>query len=322
MRLAIIGTGRSRAYGPLRASGRYKQVSEATPELWERTVVVSRRARAAGALQPVETVCEYRQQAGIRFALRQVVRSVPAPAGRGVGTASVDPFLPYERELYVADLGAEHVALLNKYNVFDNHLLIITRDYEDQEAWLTAADFRALWRCMGAFKAFGFYNGGRTAGASQPHKHLQVVPLPLSEAGPAVPLSALVPRAAQLSEAGVVPELPYLHGVMPIPRQWWQSPRDGAQAAFEGYRSLVQAVGLSAGPISRGQRQSAPYNLLVTAAWMMLVPRRREAFHGVTINSLGLAGAMLARDEEQLALLKQRGPMAALEYVTVPRACE
>ena len=32
---------------------------------------------------------------------------------------------------------------------------------------------------LAEFDGLGFYNGGETAGASQPHKHLQIVPLPL-----------------------------------------------------------------------------------------------------------------------------------------------
>ena len=290
-------------------------MSDAALDLWERATAVTRRARADGALRPIETVCEYHEDAGVLFALRRVVGSPPkAPGGRG------DPFLPYERALHVADLGDDHVVLLNKYNVFANHLLIVTRHYEDQEAWLTPGDFQALWRCMNAFDAFGFYNGGRTAGASQPHKHLQVVPLPLSEAGPAVPVSALIPRRLPLADGGVIPALPYVHRLAAVPRQWWESPEDGAPAAFECYRSLLRDAGLCRGPDLAGRRQTAPYNLLVTPEWMMLVPRRRESFHALTINSLGLGGAMLARDERQLAVLKRDGPMAALRHVAVPRA--
>jgi ATP adenylyltransferase len=58
--------------------------------------------------------------------------------------------------------------------------------------------------------------------------------------------------------------------------------------------------------------QSAPYNLLCTRDWMLLVPRSREFFEGVSINAIGFAGGLLVRNREQLAILRDRGPMAAL----------
>lgn len=294
-------------------------MSDAASGLWEQTKAVTRRARVAGALQPIETECEYYLEAGVQFVLRRAVARASEARDRGGEPAPPDPFLPYERALYVGDLGDDHVALLNKYAVFAHHLLIITREYEDQDAWLTPGDFRALWQCMGGGDVFGFYNGGRTAGASQAHKHLQVVPLPLAGEGPAVPLAALVPPAASLRGEGAVPGLPYVHALAAIPRRWWEAPGEGARSAFECYRSLLHRVGLCRGPALPGRRQTGPYNLLVTPSWMMLVPRRREAFHAITINSLGLAGALLVRDGRQLAVLKRYGPMAALAHVTVPR---
>ena len=55
-----------------------------------------------------------------------------------------NPFLPYDEELFVADLSDTHVALLNKYNVLDHHLLLVTRAFEEQESLLTRGDFEAL----------------------------------------------------------------------------------------------------------------------------------------------------------------------------------
>jgi ATP adenylyltransferase len=51
---------------------------------------------------------------------------------------------------------------------------------------------------------------------------------------------------------------------------------------------------------------------------MLLVPRSREFFEGISINSLGFAGALLVRNESQLHILTQRGPMSALKEVALP----
>lgn len=64
-------------------------------------------------------------------------------------------------------------------------------------------------------------------------------------------------------------------------------------------------------------RQTGPYNLLATREWMLLVPRSTECFHGISVNALGFAGALLVRDAEQLALLERHGPMTALRAVAV-----
>ena len=37
-----------------------------------------------------------------------------------------------------------HLSVLNKFNVLDHHLLIVTREFEPQETLLTLDDFEAL----------------------------------------------------------------------------------------------------------------------------------------------------------------------------------
>ena len=134
-----------------------------------------RRLRSR-ALQPIETATDFVEDRGVQFLVRVISnlrRKLPHNGRK-------NPFLPYEQDLYVADASPTHVCILNKYNVVDLHLLIITRAFEHQETMLRLADFQALWRCLGEYDSLGFYNSGHLSGASQPHKHLQIVPLPLA----------------------------------------------------------------------------------------------------------------------------------------------
>jgi ATP adenylyltransferase len=78
------------------------------------------------------------------------------------------------------------------------------------------------------------------------------------------------------------------------------------------YRAMLEAVGLNRRSEPPDAVQSAPHNLLCTRDWMLLVPRSREFFEGVSINAIGFAGGLLVRNREQLAILRDRGPMAAL----------
>ena len=64
--------------------------------------------------------------------------------------------------------------------------------------------------------------------------------------------------------------------------------------------------------------QSAPYNLLVTRRWMLLVPRSEERVEGVSINALGFAGSLFVRDAAQMKVIERLGPMAALQRVALP----
>jgi ATP adenylyltransferase len=59
-----------------------------------------------------------------------------------------------------------------------------------------------------------------------------------------------------------------------------------------------------------------PYNLLLTREWMLVVPRSRESVDGISVNSLGFAGALLAKDEAERETILQQGPMNLLAAVS------
>ena len=46
--------------------------------------------------------------------------------------------------MFVADVSDTHLCLLNKFNVIEHHLLIVTRKFEHQETLLTVRDFQAV----------------------------------------------------------------------------------------------------------------------------------------------------------------------------------
>jgi len=79
---------------------------------------------------------------------------------------------------------------------------------------------------------------------------------------------------------------------------------------------MLEAVGLRP---PAGHRQSGPYNLLFTREWMLLVPRSRERFEGISINALGFAGTLLVWNEGQMEALRDHGPMTALRRTGVSR---
>lgn len=283
--------------------------------LWTSIVRRSQHALECGALHSIDTVATTLEACGVSFVVRQVSSLVRKARERtNCAAAPANPFLPYERDLFVADVSATHVALLNKFNVIDHHLLIVTRAFEEQENLLGLADFEAWHACLAEFDGLGFYNGGAEAGASQRHKHMQIVPLPLGLDGTAVPIEALFADAARGERIGTLPGLPFMHAfgrLMPL------APEHGAHAAFECYRALLASLGMGAqsDASSACLRQSAPYNLLLTPRWMLLVPRTAERVDGISVNALGFAGSLFVRDAAQLDAIRQLGPMTALRRV-------
>ena len=255
---------------------------------------IERQSAAAlegGALQPLATRNEFVEHAGVRFLVR-VLSGIDRRA-RATREQSCNPFLPYDRAMWVADVSETHVALLNKFKVIDQHLLIVTRRFEDQETPLTIDDFEALWLCMAEYDALAFYNAGQIAGASQPHKHLQMVPLPLVGGRPGTPIDPLLHR------------LPLAHAVTRIDSLIDRTAREAAATTLDLYRKMLRDAGA----------EKTPYNLLVTRSWMLLVPRSRERFETVSVNALGFAGALLVRDEDDLRRVTDVGPMNVLQSV-------
>jgi sulfate adenylyltransferase (ADP) / ATP adenylyltransferase len=292
--------------------------------LWEKIVMKTEEALKTGAQLPIPTAYEFIQDAGIRFFVRIISglqqkdkdrrkRQTSSSSGK-----TINPFLPYQKALYVADISDTHVALLNKFNVVENHLLIITRHFEDQGTLLTLRDFEALWMCMAEYNALGFYNGGEAAGASQPHKHLQMAPLPLAPEGPGIPIEPLFEGAGSKAGPETVRGLPFLHGFVRLEHNGIDSPIDAARNSFVLYGNMLSHVGMET-PVAKGTKtHSNPYCLLITREWMFLVPRSREFFNSISINSLGFAGALLVRNGEQMDFLKKHGPMTALKSVALP----
>lgn len=290
--------------------------------LWPAIVQRTRHALAAGALRPVTTTEQVIEDAGIRFLIRSVSSLERKPHGYQPGesppAAARDPFLPYEQDLFVAGVSATHVALLNKFPVISHHLLIVTRAYEPQEALLTAGDFQALAACMEQMDGLALYNGGAEAGASQPHKHLQIVPLPMSRDGPPVPIEPLLEAAPADAKPDRVPGLPFRHSFVRLNSALFNKLDLAAQVLAEYYRALCEATGVGATLEAGTPHQTIPYNLLLTREWMLVVPRKCESAAGISVNALGFAGSMFVKTPEQVEQVVRRGPMTLLREVALP----
>ncbi|ROV99131.1 hypothetical protein VMCG_06570 [Cytospora schulzeri] len=110
----------------------------------------------------------------------------PPPAATEHGTETKKkPFDPFEKPLMstiVDSVGDDHQLILNKFAVVPEHFLLVTNRFEPQTGLLEAGDLMATYNCIRAYEkegreVFVFFNSGPHSGASQPHRHLQLLPV-------------------------------------------------------------------------------------------------------------------------------------------------
>jgi ATP adenylyltransferase len=291
--------------------------------LWQRLIDQTEFALDCGALHPIATNYELLEVGDIQFLVRILVnlqRKNEAKKEQKKREKSsgknFNPFLPYEEDLFVSDLTDTHLCLLNKFNAVDHHLLMITRDFEEQENQLNLADFLAVVLTLREIEGLVFYNSGKLAGASQRHKHLQLVPLPLVPQGLSLPISPWIPDVCLKQEINTIPQFPFVQAIAACPDICSTNPLEIAPILLEKYQQLLDKTDLD--PQKSGK--PAPYNLLMTREWMMVIPRSKESYKNISINSLGFAGALLVRDAEQMEQLKQIGPLTFLQKVGIKKS--
>ncbi|MTJ54285.1 phosphorylase [Anabaena sp. UHCC 0253] len=281
--------------------------------LWTKIKKTTELALKSGALKSIPTELEIVEEAGVKFVVRileNINRKKADKEKKDQQAAQTgkefNPFLPYEEDLFVTDISHTHVCILNKFNVVDHHLLIITRAFAEQESLLTLEDFTAMWACLEEFEGLVFYNGGKLAGASQRHKHLQIVPFAETD----IPISPLIKSTKLANSLGTIPEFPFLHTFTTF------DSGESAEVTLKKYHTLLENVGIK--PLENNI-QSGAYNLLITRKWMLIVPRKCEEFEAISVNSLGFAGALLVKNQQQMQLLKDIKPINILSKVAFPK---
>ena len=273
--------------------------------LWRRALQRSAEAELAGALVPLATELLQLPQIG-PFVLRRLLSATPKHLRQGGPKAN--PFLPWEGALEVDRLGSGHVVLLNKYPVQPGHLLLITQDWQPQSGWIRPEDWQAVGHLARDTAGLWFFNSSAPAGASQPHRHLQLLPRRAGEAS--CPLAALCEAQLQQQQ-----------------RQWqWQWPwayrisrrhdPTGCSDLPDLYRHHAEQLGL--GSPQHNCQPLHPYNLLFDDRWLLTVRRSREHCAGFSINALAFAGYLLATEKSDLSWLEQQGPWQLLQAVASP----
>lgn len=246
------------------------------------------------------------------FVLRRLLSRTPKHLRRD--GPKPNPFLPWDDALEVQRLAPAHVVLLNKYPVQTGHLLVISEAWRPQAGWLDRADWQAVGQLAADTGGLWFFNSCAAAGASQPHRHLQLLPRAAGEIS--CPLAGLLHEQLEtqpLSRSGNEPQHPCWPWAYRISRR-----RDSRGGSDLEELYLAHAAALGLGTPRRDPQPRHPYNLLFDDDWLMTVRRSREHCAGFSLNALAFAGYLLATEGSDLNWLLEQGPWPLLQAVAAP----
>ena len=137
----------------------------------------------------------------------------------------------------------------------------------------------ALGACLREVDGLAFFNGGSDAGASQRHKHLQLVPFPFLPnqdlfADSMLPISQAIAEIQFDNGIGKLTCFPFNHAITKLDFLALSNPILLGQAMLDCYYSLLNQVGLT--PNSHTSKQPGAYNFLATSCLLYTSPSPRD----------------------------------------------
>ncbi|KAG8742671.1 bifunctional AP-4-A phosphorylase/ADP sulfurylase [Ceratobasidium sp. 414] len=299
------------------------------------------KAKASGALMFFPSTIHRTPEQGLSFEISTcpALQNKPTlPAPDFVKHDKPDPFAPpYVTDLYVGELKDE----------LDGDEYVILVHFEPQDSPLTPPDLTQAYLLIRAARkssrpVFAFYNCGKDSGASQPHKHIQLIPT--KEDGESddneegdededrrPPAEGLIARLKIEDETKTFTlPLPYVHLVqkLDLPKATVSGGKPLSEKALEELSQrltdtflklldeALQAIRLHASTESSeaaartGKAVAPSYNVLLTSEHMHLIPRRREQ----TVDELHPIHLETTTTEADTAYTPQRLSVNALGF--------
>lgn len=212
------------------------------------------------------------------------------------------------------------------------HFLLVTKEFRPQSAPAIPSELAAVYSIVKQLssreKHLGFFNCGPSSGASQAHRHWQFLPLSNGQSPVDGFINAHKPKDEKLPFTLPLPFANFVCLLDPPASGRLASPHIYIGNIFMALLDLMidHLRRLAAQPDSQYERlrlSQISYNVLVTRDWIMLVPRTKEkaqveGAESVSINSLGFAGMVLVKTQEQLEAVKKVGVLSLLEQIGYP----
>ena len=213
----------------------------------------------------------------------------------------INPFRPWDNILEIDSIGKYHQLILNKYPVQLGHILLITNEWKEQNGWIDNKDWEAIKEVNEDTTGLWFFNSGPLAGASQPHRHIQLLRRDPSE--------LTCPREKWILDFDNVNYKNQRFYKNIILKKF--SKTLNKENIHEIYKDLSYKLGLGGPEIDKKPRY--PYNLIFTSHWMALIKRKTDNLYGISVNALGFAGYILVTEKSNIDYLRKFGPEKLLE---------
>ncbi|KAM0324402.1 hypothetical protein ACHAQA_008184 [Verticillium albo-atrum] len=244
--------------------------------------------------------------------------TAPRPKADASDKKPFDPFEnPEKGPLYIEEIAPAHNLVLNKFAIVPEHFILATKDFKAQTHLLEADDLAATYVCIEAYRQhgldtgvdgelFAFFNSGPHSGASQPHRHVQLLPVAQMRAGLDEP-GAWNVLADRLGKGGT-PFVTFSSTIGPE-----TSTEELHDLYLTLYRRAVAAVKVHAGESGEtntsGSDKDAEisYNMALTKTQLVICPRLSDGVTTVSgdgqtevtlsLNGTVLAGTALVKNE-------------------------
>ena len=272
--------------------------------IWSKALEISREAIEFGDLVPLETLKYKSNKLYCDFELRFL--KSPIPKFLLEYGPKRNPFIPWEPRLEIQRINNKHTLILNKYPVQLGHMLLITNSWTPQDGWLSIQDFEAIVNVDNDTSGLWFFNSSKEAGASQPHRHFQLLPRHFNQ--------SICPRYewfCSLLNNKNDKNSKISHCISIKPRD--KNTKSKADDLFLSYKSMLKDLKL--GEIDSNSKPLKSYNLLITREWISLITRRTDKTNGFSINALGFAGYFLGTKKSNVDVLIKYGPEEILKNV-------
>ncbi len=274
---------------------------------WNQALKISKTATESGSLVPLETqIIKTYNNNEQTFELRKLISKKPLHLFKQ--SKKINPFLPWDKNLEISKIEDHHILLLNKFPVEIGHMLLITNSWAPQNGWLTLQDWKALDLVNKDTSGLWFFNSSSEAGASQPHRHFQL--LRRSIHAKFCPREVWFQRFldGQLSNESDINKSSYITDI----------DQSRLEENYLYCKYLEACENLRIGSPRYNPNPLTPYNLILTNQWLFITRRSRDNLNGFSINALGFAGYLLATEFSNLDWLESNGPEHLLEKVVNP----
>ncbi|KAF2756559.1 HIT-like protein [Pseudovirgaria hyperparasitica] len=270
-----------------------------------------------------------RTSSGLPFQLRYCPALAKKPTSttpKSSATAKrVDPFEDPIELLHIASIpptDSSHVLVLNKYPVIRNHFILATKQNKPQTHQLEEDDLAITLQCIqdwerdGNRRLYAFFNSGAHSGASQPHRHLQFLPVEsMSHQEGSASWTLMTDRIIASSEK-LLP-FAYFHVKFTSDISPGQLHREYLNLYNAAERSVRTYISSSCGDLqlhpTGGGDLPISYNLAMTSEGLIIAPRRREGIavrddqEGfVALNGTVLSGSLMVKDALEYEILQKR----------------